>query len=474
MTKYLVLAPEALVVALAVALLLNGRFRPSLLRPVRSRLQIVVAVVLLIALGVELWAGATVGSYFGGGLVQDRLALFAKAAGLLAAAAAIAVADWPAEDSPSLALALSLLALFGLMVTASAADVVGVWAGVELAGVAGIGLMAVRRPDLGLRLLLAAAAASAMTLFGFAYVYATAGTADLLGIRQALVGVAPTLPLALPVLILLGALALRAATQPAQAAAGPAMLPAPPVSPIALGLVAGLGASAALIAAIKIAAALTPVGAAYGPFLEVVAGIVIVGAGAAALSVRSPRARIAFLAAGQAGWVLAGLSTHYRGGIGSAVFLLGAFAFAATAGPAAMAGSGIAEASIAGLGLLRPQRAAAVALAMLSLAGAPPLAGFFGEFAVAASLAQSGEFMLLAAALLGSIFSVVAAIGTLRALFLLNPVEEARRGVAALPVWTRFSAAGALAICAVLAAYVIWANPILSLADQGAKGLGLR
>ena len=33
---------------------------------------------------------------------------------------------------------------------------------------------------------------------------------------------------------------------------------------------------------------------------------------------------------------------------------------------------------------------------LLSLAGAPPLAGFFGEFAVAAALAQSGHFGLLA------------------------------------------------------------------------------
>lgn len=469
--KYLTLVPEALVVATAVALLLNGRFRPAPLRRLRPRLPAVVAIVLLAALGIELWAGALVGTYFGGGFVQDRLALFIKAAALLATAVAIGAADWSAEESSSVALAMPLLALFGLMVTASAGDVIGVWAGVELAAAAGVALLAVLRPDLGLRLLLLGAAAGAITLFGLAYVYAATGTADLLSIRQVLVGAAPTLPMALPVLLLLGALAFRAAIAPSQVASGPVL---PPASALGIALVTGLAASTALVATVKIAAALSPVAGVYGPYLEVVAAIVMVGGGAAALAARTPRARIAFLAAGQAGWVLAGLATHYRGGIGSAVFLLGAFVFAATAGPAVMGASGFAEASLAGLGTLRPQRAAALALALLSLAGTPPLAGFFGEFAVGAAVAQSGHFELLALGLLGTTMSVIAAVGTLRAMYLMNPIEEARRGLAALPVWTRFSAGAALAMCAVFVAAFIWANPIFTLADQSAKGLGLR
>ena len=73
------------------------------------------------------------------------------------------------------------------------------------------------------------------------------------------------------------------------------------------GLVVGLAAAAALVATVKIAAALSPVSGVYAPYLEVVAALAMVGGGAAALAVRSPRARIAFLAAGQTGWVLAGL-----------------------------------------------------------------------------------------------------------------------------------------------------------------------
>ena len=119
MTKELVLIPEALVLATALLLLLAGRFGgvpPS----VRPQLPALVAGVVLIALVLELWLGATLASLFDGGFVQDRFALFAKAAVLLAAGTAIAVADWSAEDSVSVGLAMQLLAAFGVMVAASA------------------------------------------------------------------------------------------------------------------------------------------------------------------------------------------------------------------------------------------------------------------------------------------------------------------------------------------------------------------
>ena len=469
--KYATFIPEALVVAGAISLLLSARLRPAGHRRMRSRLPWYAALILVIALGIELSAGANVGSYLGGGLVQDRFALFAKAAALLATAIAIAVADWPAEDSLSLSLAMPMLAVFGVMVTASAGDFVGVWAGVEVAGAAGVAMLAMRRPDLAMRLLLAGGAAGALLLLGLAYVYATAGTADLLGMRQVLQGVAPTLPLAVPVALALGSLAFRASMSSAQLG-DPAPLAA--ASPLSTGLITGLSATAALVAAIKIAAAVGPLASVFGPFLEVVAGIVMVGGGAAALAVRAPRTRIAFLAAAQSGWVLAGLSTHSRAGLGAAVFMLGALVIAATAGPAVMGAGGAAEAGVVGMSTSRPHRAAALALCLLSLAGVPPLAGFFGEFAVASAVAQTGHFELVSAGLLGGVMAVAAAIGTIRVLFLFSPLEEGRRTGFALPVWTRFSAGAAVVLGVVIAAYSVFANPIISLAFQGAEGLGLR
>ncbi len=467
--KNLVLVPDVLVVAAALALLLGSRFG-WLSGRTRRYLPVAATAVALIAFLVELWAGATLSTYFGGALIQDRFALFAKAAVLLTATLMLAATDWPAEDSLSIGLAMPLLAAFGVMVAASAGDLVGLWAGLELAAAPAVVLVSLRRPDLGLRLLIAGGVASGLVLIGLAFVYATTGNGDLTAIHSMLVSVLPTLPLGIPMLLLLGGLAIRANLPPFHLAGLTAEVGA---SPVGAGLLLGIVALAAATVAIKLAAALVAVSAVYAPFLEVVAAVAMVGGGAAAIAAHAPRARLAYLAASQVGCIAAGLATHYRTGIGASLFLLGAFALAATGGPAVLGRAEGGELAIHGLGVLRPARAAGLALAMLSLAGAPPLAGFFGEFAVGAGLAQSGRFELLALGLLGWVLGLIAAVSTLRVLYIQSPVED-RRGTTALPGLTALSTAGAVALCIVIAAYGLFANPIMGLADQGAEALGVR
>src|SRR5258708_15214134 len=98
----------------------------------------------------------------------------------------------------------------------------------------------------------------------------------------------------------------------------------------------------------------------------------MVGGGAAALASHSPRIRLAYLAAGQVGWVAAGLVTHYRSGLAGSLFLLGAFAVAATCGPAVMGRAGGGEQALAGAGGVRPPRGARAAPAKLSPRVGPP------------------------------------------------------------------------------------------------------
>jgi NADH-quinone oxidoreductase subunit N len=469
--RNLVLLPEALVVATAAVVVLVGRFG-LLPRSARSYLPQVTALLVLVALGVELWAGATVTTFFGGAVVQDRFALFVKAAALLTAALALAATDWTAEDSLHFGLAMPLLAAFGAMVAASAGDMLGLWAGLELAGAAGAVMVSFRRPDLALRLLVVGGIASALVLVGLAYLYANVGDPDLTAIRSAFGNHGATIVLALPVLLLLSGLAVRASVAPFHVGTLPVGIGA---SPLGAGLVIGLVVVAAAIVALKLAGALLPVPDVYSPYLQGLAALAMVGGGVAAVAVRAPRPRLAYLAVSQVGWIAAGLSTHFKDGIAGSLFLLGAFAVAATCGPAVLGRAEGGEVAIRGLGTVRPVRAAGLALAMLSLAGAPPLAGFFGELAVAAALAQAGNYALIGLGALGSVLGVAAAVGTLRALFVQSPIEESRRGAAAaLPAVTAFSTAGGLVFCVVVAAYGLFGFPIMGLATQGAEALGLR
>ena len=469
--KYLLLVPEALVVAFAVAVVVAGRFA-WLPRPWRSFVPHAAVIVVLVALGIELWAGATVGSYFGGALLQDRFALFVKAVALIAAGLVIACSDWVAEDSAYLGVAMPLVAAFGVMVAASAADLIGLWAGLELVAISGVVLVALRRPDLGLRLLVAGGIGSTLLLVGLVFVYATTGNADLSGIRAGITGEPPTLAVVIPVLLLIAGLSIRAGVAPFHVATLPVGLGA---SPVGAALVVGMAAVGAGVVALKLNAALLPIGDSYAPYMQVVAAIAMVGGGVAALAVRSPRPRMAYIAVSQLGWLAAGFATHFRSGFGSSLFLLGAFALAATAGPALLGRAEGGEPAVFGLGVVRPVRAAGVSLALLSLAGVPPLPGFFGELSVAAALAQSHSFVLLGLGMIGAVLCVAAAVGTLRVLYIQSPLEESRRGAAAaLPAVTALSSFGAIAFGVVLVGYVVFAFPIMGLADQGAEALGLR
>src|SRR5713101_139433 len=234
--------------------------------PRRSRRWAPLAATLLVAaaLAVELWAGATLSTYLTGALVQDRFALFAKAAVLLAAGLAIAVTDWTDEGAPAIGMAMILLAAFGVMIVASATDFLGLW------------------------LLVASGVASALVLMGLAFVYATTGSADLSTVRRVAASASATLPLAIPVFLLIGGLAVRAGLPPFQFARLPVGLGA---SPLGAGIVIGIVAAAALTVAFKISAALLPLPAVFSPYLMVVAAVAMVGGGAAALATRSPRAR---------------------------------------------------------------------------------------------------------------------------------------------------------------------------------------
>jgi NADH-quinone oxidoreductase subunit N len=455
------LLPEAIVVAAAVALVLVGRL-PGLgdLRW-RPWAALVAAVG---ALAAELWLGATIGTLFGGGWEQDRFSLFAKAALLLGLVTLIASADWQDELTWEAA-PLAFLAVFGGMVAASASSLVGLWAGLELAALTGVAAVGLASRTTGIRLLVVSSVAAALMAFGFAYLYAVGGRASLSGLSQAFLATPTTLPLALAVLVLLSGLAVRLGLAPFQAAMAEATAGGRSAAAAVTG---GLVVGAAAVVAAKLLAVLTGVNPAWATWLAWVAAFTMLVAGLRALAAPSIQSLSAWLIVGQVGWVAAALAIHDRRAGAAALFLIGALLVAAAAAPA-LAHAVQASGGPAGLGRRDPLRAAGLALALLSLAGAPLLAGSFGEFTVAAELVRSGLGWLLGAGLLGGIMAVAGVVRPLRAFYLESGPMETRRGPRVATTW----AVGALVPALLAVAYGLFAYPIHDLAVQGATALGL-
>ncbi len=485
-----VLLPEAVVAAAAAVFMVV----PALVGP-RSRASLrrfigwVAAAAALAALGLELWLGAGLGTLFDGGVIQDRFALFAKAAALLGLAVSILAADWDAEPVPG-ALPMAFLAALGVMVAASATTLAALWTGLALACLAVVAGLSRRvrgealiGEDEALRAGVARASVLVVALLmvlalALAFLSATAGTSVLAGLQTGLAGRgALVAPAVLPALLGLGSVVALLLLAPLRFGV-PAVAAS---SPLAAGAAAGLGAAAAGLVLVRLGAALLPLGPGWGPGLAGAAAAASLLAGIGVAAGPAGRAGVSLLGVGQLAWVVAAVATHGRAGVAAGLLLLGSAVLGLAAAPvlpvAAEAGP---AAGLVGLSERQPGRAAGLAVAALSLAGVPPLAGFFGTFATASALLGSGRAAQLGVLLLGWLLAAVGAARVVHAAFLAAEVEghpapgTARRPGAALGWAGYLAAGGAMAAAVVMLAYGLFANPISGLAYQGAEALGLR
>jgi NADH-quinone oxidoreductase subunit N len=124
---------------------------------------------------------------------------------------------------------------------------------------------------------------------------------------------------------------------------------------------------------------------------------------------------------------------------------------------------------LAGLAERSPARAAAFAACYLSLAGVPPLAGFFGEFAVIAELARVGLYWVILLGVFASALLAFGALRDLRLVFLTSPGE-----LVPPPPPNRLALAGTILAAVLVAVYGVFALPISTLALQSAAAAGLR
>jgi NADH-quinone oxidoreductase subunit N len=304
-------------------------------------------------------------------------------------------------------LALVLLAAVGMMFLVSADDLLMIFIALELTSLSLYVLTAfnkreVRSAEAALKYFLFGGMSAAFTLFGLSLVYGLAGATNLREIAAALAGRGLDSLLVVAIVMVVIGFGFKVAAVPFHLWAPDAYQGAP--TPSAAFIASGSKVASFFIfakvmrigfAGLEGSGALSGHAAGWVPVLAVVAAMSMVLGNLAAIVQGSVRRLLAYSAVAHAGYMLLGVLSHSDQSLSALLYYaityglttLGAF------GVVAVVEQGIGDEHLAGFsGLSRraPLVSFCMLIFMLSLAGIPPLAGFFGKFYLFAAALRTG------------------------------------------------------------------------------------
>ena len=311
---------------------------------------------------------------------------------------------------------LTMAAVIGMMVLASATSLVTVFLGLELLSISlyimcGFARTDFRSQEAAAKYLLVGGFASAFVLYGMALVYGGAGTTVIPDIAQRLGDSAGSNPLLLLGIVLMGVgFAFKVS-------AAPFHMWTPDVyqgAPIPVTAFMSVGTKAAAFAMIVrvFAGGLPHLAPEWQVVLAIVAFASMVFGNLMAIVQTSLKRLLAYSGIAQAGYILIGVIAGGPGGLAAVLYYLfvymfmnfGAFAvITLLAGPD---GDRDSFADLEGLGRRNPVLAVAMSIFMLSLAGFPPSVGFFGKLFLFTAGVGAGYTWLVVVAVLMSVVSV--------------------------------------------------------------------
>lgn len=409
-----------------------------------------VAAVGCIAAGVTLWLfdGPGAGAGAATGWAGDAVTAWVKGVVLILTLLTVGLSVVGARtEHVGEYLAMVLLGTVGMLVLAGAEDLLLVFLGLELTSLTLYVLVGFEkeRPaavEAALKYFLFGSVAAAFTLFGMSLLFGLTGTVQLRSMAQALGegpgGVAVWVAL---VMVLVG-LGFKVAAAPFHLWAPDAYEAAPTPS-------AALVASGSKVASFYALAKLLMVGwpdgaggAVPGQWVTgwgtVLAGLSVasmVWGNVAALVQGNVRRLLAYSAVAHAGYALLAVLANSRIGLSSLLY------FVATYGLSAVGAFGVVSLveaqrrgsvrleDFAGLSRRSPEAAVCLAVFLLSLAGIPPLAGFFGKFYVFVAALESGTRLgllwLVMVAILLSTVSLYYYLQVLKQAWVRSPKEDA-------------------------------------------------
>ena len=386
----------------------------------------IAAVFVLVGAGIALTGPASSGGYaFDGMFRADAFGTFAKVLIYIASAVAIMMApsffartqgDNLRPEYP----VLILLSACGMGIMVSASDMLTLYVGLELQSLAAYVLASFMRRDgrsaeAGLKYFVLGALASGILLYGISLVYGFSGTTVFAGIADAYAGT-PSLGLLFGLVFVFAGLAFKISAVPFH-------MWTPDVYEGAPTPVTAFFASAPKVAALamSVRVAIEAMGPATDQWRQIVIfaalASIILGA-VAAIGQTNVKRLLAYSSINNVGFALIGLAAGTPEGVSGVLMYLTIYV-AMTLGSFLVVlqmrgddGQPVESiASLSGMSRTRPGLAAALAIFMFSLAGIPPLFGFYAKFAVFSAAVDAGLFPL---AVVGIAASVIGAYYYLR------------------------------------------------------------
>jgi NADH-quinone oxidoreductase subunit N len=370
---------------------------------------------------------------FDGMIVDDAFARFAKVTILLSAAAILIISqDYMAKtdllrfEYPI----LIVLATIGMMIMVSAGDLIALYMGLELQSlalyvVASLRRDSVRSTEAGLKYFVLGALSSGMLLYGASLVYGYAGTTAFAGIIDTAMEGSLPLGMLFGLVFVMAGLAFKVS-------AAPFHMWTPDVYEGSPTPITALFATAPKVAAIALFARVVhdAFGGVVGDWQQIVAFLSVTSmflGAIAAIGQTDIKRLMAYSSISHMGFALMGLASGTAQGVEAmliymAIYVtmnIGTFAFILT-----MEKDGRHVTEISALSSFASRegaKAIAILLLMFSLAGVPPLVGFFGKYAVLTAAVDAGMVWLAVA---GVIASVIGAFYYLRIVYLMYFGED--------------------------------------------------
>ncbi|MTW16232.1 NADH-quinone oxidoreductase subunit NuoN [Rhodoplanes serenus] len=405
--------PEIVLAVGAMVLVLIGAFRGD-----RSTGAVGgFAVMLLIAAGVlvALMPSETV-TTFGGSFVVDSFARFFKLLVLIGSATAVLMSTdfLSTEDRRKFEYpVLIVLSTTGMLMLVSAADLIALYLGLELMSlalyvVAAIDRDRIKSTEAGLKYFVLGALSSGMLLYGASLIYGSTGSVTFAGIAQG--AAAGGVGLTFGLVFLLAGLCFKISAVPFH-------MWTPDVYEGAPTPITAFFAAAPKVAAIAVFVRVTMTAfPTVGPQWQQIVVFVSIASMAlgsfAAIGQTNIKRLMAYSSIGHVGFALVGLAAGTVEGV-QGVMIYMAIYLAMTLGTFAVIiamkrEEGPVEeiADLAGLARTKPGVAFVLGMMLFSLAGIPPLAGFFAKFYVFLAAVNAGLYVL---AVIGVVTSVVGA-----------------------------------------------------------------